>query len=103
MLAVEHLNLNAYIVEGFHLEGVFNHFNIISLPFLIDGIALDEQTVGNVLEIAKDITLQGSVLNMSKLSDGTREADVLRVRIGHAPLTQQVASLTSLLTGDNEE
>lgn len=69
MLAVEHLNLYAYIAEWLHLVGVFYQFCVCSLLFLIYGVALYEETVAHMLEVAKDILSQAAVLHITELCD----------------------------------
>ena len=53
MIAVQLLYLQAYVVEGLETEMVFNEDCIGFL--LVDRVALDEQAVARVLEIAVNI------------------------------------------------
>ena len=66
----------------------------------IDGVALQEQAVADVLEVAVDADSVGA----SEQDDRTREADVAVVSALHAPLPEEVACLTAFLTcGQQEE
>ena len=65
----------------------------------IDGSALDEEAVANVLEIPKHLTSVGGV----KPGDCPRETHVSVVGSGEAPLPEQVAGVAALLACRHEK
>jgi len=96
-IPIERLYLHPDIVEGLETEVLLDGYRIRKYP--IDGIALDEETVTLVLEIAIDLT--GILVPES--CERSRETNVFTVRVCHPPLSEQVTCLSSLLAGSEKE
>lgn len=101
LVFVERSNFHANIVEGPEAEVVL-HDGSIRCCFP-DGVALDEQTVTLVLEVAVNLSL-GKVRerDVSKQCHAARETQIVCVRSLQTPLSQQVASLTPFLAGNEQ-
>jgi hypothetical protein len=61
-----------------------------------DGIALNEKAVTLTLELSKHV----ASITITERDQRTREANIVPVGAIHTPHTMQVASLTTLLTGE---
>ena len=93
---VKHFDLHADIVEGLETEVVLDDGSIRWQTF--DRVALDQQTVALVLEIAVDLSFgQISKRDIPEQCHGTRETQIVRVRAFLSPLPQQITSLAPLL------
>ncbi len=89
--------LQTDIIERPETEGVLHQCRI--LWNAIDRIALYEQTVARVLEIAVQLIFPQILYP----DDGTRKADILRVGARQSPLPPQIAGIAALLTGEKED
>ena len=102
LVFVERSNFHANIVEGPEAEVVL-HDGGVGCCFP-DGVALDEQAVALVLEVAVDLSL-GKVRerDVTKQRHAARETQVVRVRAFQTPLSQQITSFVTLLTGAEQQ
>ncbi len=97
MVVVEGYNLQSDVVERLETKDVFDVDGVGCLTF--GRVALDKQTITDVLEITVGLTFrQIDNSSVANLGDGARETDKTCIRAFHAPLSQQVASLSSLMT-----
>ena len=89
--------LHADIVERLEAKVVFNDHCVSRQTF--DRVALYQQTVALVLEIAVDLSFgQIGKRDITEQSHVARETQVVRVRTLQAPLPQQITCLAPLLT-----
>ena len=91
-VAIDVLYPETDIVEGAEAEGLLHDHGIQGQR--LDGVALDKQTITDVLEISKHLCLVSTPYK----GDRSGETDVLGVVTSQTPLSKQVASLASLLT-----
>ena len=97
VVAVQGGNPDADIVDGSEAERLFNNDGVFR--HTLDRAALHKKAVALVLERAGGFAVQ----EFFYPHDGAREADVFRVRVLQAPLSEQVACIAALLTGEKKE
>ena len=92
VVAVEGVDAQTDVGEGLHAKIIFNECCVRLL--LVDGRALNEQTVTFVLELGKD-----SLTIVVELRNSARETDIQHVVVSlQSPLSPQVASIATFLT-----
>jgi hypothetical protein len=94
---VEHVDFQAYVVDGLETVGLFNDGSIGRIA--VNGIALYEETVTRMLEVTEHFAF-GGILHPD---NGTRETQEVGVRTFHAPHSEEVACLAAFLAGKEEE
>ena len=101
VVVVDTVDFQADVGEGPETEVVFYCQGIYA--FTLDGDALNEEAVAEVLEVAINLTLQGVVLiDVSDDANRSGESDELIVSTCHFPIAPQIPGLAALLTREKK-